>query len=124
MKILAYSLSLLMFFYYSTNISYAQGKKTTESTVLTGFVGVNFTETAQYLTFGGPSLKLKSGGFKVVVGLQPAIYFENGQAAPTLGGVFQIAYKNIGLTLPALYLKNERWETAIGIGLYFPLKNN
>jgi len=96
---------------------------TTQSVgMLNGFTRVNLSSKAVYFTFGGPGLRYKRSKMTYFLGLLPSIRMRDDEAIPSVGGGFQMVYKQIALTFPSFYYAKGKWEFATGLGVVFPLK--
>ena len=123
MKTFQYYLQLsgLLVFIAGPSALFAQPESSWQ---LKGFVGVNQSTKATYLTLGGPGISLTRGHAEIALRLLPAIRFDHksafrgqpGGIIPVVGGGLQVRYKRYLLNAPLGYFARGEWELAAGLG--------
>ena len=87
--------------------------------VFQGYLGMNVSAKAVYLTFGGPGLKYVKSRTAVFIGLLPAIRFSRTEIIPSVGGGLQLFHKNLAITCPSFYFTKGKWEVVAGVRFAF-----
>lgn len=115
---------LLIVFSALINFSVALAQETKTAVHLDGMLGATIGDGFVTLNIGGPSLSLVlNEDFKVVAGLLPSIYIEDGKASTRLGLGPRIDLKKVSIIAPFFPVQSTgKWVGSVGLAYKFGRK--